>query len=258
MNETVLITGASSGIGLELAKVFASHQYNLVLVARTKDKMLLLKNELEHDYGISVQVLMKDLSLPNSPDEIFAELQQAAIEIGILVNNAGFGSFGPFVDSDIQNQLEMIQLNITGLTQLTKLALPRMVANRKGKILNVASTAAFQPGPLMAVYYATKAYVLSFSEALANELQDQGITVTALCPGPTRTGFEQRANLEQSKLFQKSVMDAHRVAKLGYRGLMSNKKVVIPGFKNRVLASSVRFTPRNIVTKFVRSMQNKK
>lgn len=255
MSETVLITGASSGIGKELVKVFAGQHYNLVLVARSADKLSALQEEMEHDYKVEVTVIVQDLRHPEAPEQIFAELRKKSIDIDVLVNNAGFGSFGSFVDSDIQNQLQMIHVNISALTHLTKLALSGMKVRGRGKILNVASTAGFQPGPLMAVYYATKAYVLSFSEALANEVRGLGITVTALCPGPTRTEFEQTANLQGSKLFQGGVMDAQSVAKIGYNGLMSNKSVVIPGMKNKVLASSIRFIPRSVVTSVVRKMQ---
>lgn len=258
MSQTVLITGASSGIGRELGKVFAAQGYSLVLVARRADKLHLLQEELKHEYKIDVTVLVQDLRQADAPEQIFVELRNESIEIDVLVNNAGFGSFGAFADSDLHNQLQMIQVNISALTHLTKLALVGMKARGRGKILNVASTAGFQPGPLMAVYYASKAYVLSFSEALANEERGHGITVTALCPGPTRTEFEQAANLQESKLFQSGVMDARNVAKIGYAGLMGNKSVVIPGMRNKVLASSIRFIPRNVVTAVVRNMQGKR
>lgn len=176
----------------------------------------------------------------------------------MLVNNAGFATYGLFSETNRETELQMMQVNIVCLTHLTKLFLSDMLKQREGKILNIASTAAFQPGSLMAVYYATKAYVLSFSEAIANELQGTGVTVTALCPGPTESGFQKRADMEQSKLVSdQKIMDAETVAKIGYRGLMNNQTVVIPGLKNQLLAQSVRVTPRKMVTKIVRKMQEK-
>jgi uncharacterized protein len=252
---TALITGASSGIGYELAREFARHRYNLVLVARSAAKLADLANSLQTQFGVVATVLVKDLALPTAPQEIGAELQQAGIEVDVLVNNAGFGGYGAFADTDLTHELEMLQVNIVALTHLTKLVLPPMQARRSGKILNVASVAAFQPGPLMAVYYATKAYVLSFSEALGNELQGTGVTVTALCPGPTVTGFEAKANLQGSKLFKQALMDAETVAIAGYQALMQGKPIVIPGWKNRLLPLVVRLLPRQLVTRLVRQAQ---
>ncbi len=255
---TVLITGASGGIGYELTKLFARDRYNLVLVARSESKLQLLASELIERFGIVVKIIVKDLSLPESPEQIWQELQTEGIKIDVLVNNAGFATYGFFAENELQVELKMMQLNMVTLTHLTKLFLPEMLARQKGKILNIASTAAFQPGPLMAVYYATKSYVLSFSEALANELQGTGITVTALCPGPTASGFQARANMENSKLVKdKSIMDANKVASIGYRGLLNNQTVIVPGLQNKLLALIVRFTPRNLVTKLVRNTQEK-
>jgi len=258
MTQTVLITGASGGIGYELAKQFASHRYDLVLVARREDELVQVKLELERQHGVQVKVIPLDLVQPASIEALDAQLQKAAIAVHILVNNAGFGAYGPFADADLELQLEMIDLNVRTLTHLTRLLLPAMQQRGSGKILNVASTAAFQPGPLMAVYYATKAYVLSFTEALANELQGQGITVTALCPGPTRTGFGKRANFHHSLLFDKFGMDAPTVAKVGYDGLMANKVVVIPGVMNWLFAQSSRFFSRKMVTRMVRKLQEQR
>jgi len=253
---TVLITGASSGIGYELTKLFAGDGYNLVLVARSESKLEQIASELNKQFGVAVKVIAKDLSLSASPEEIWQELQNQGIIIDILVNNAGFATYGFFAENELQTELKMMQLNMVSLTHLTKLFLPEMVARRGGKILNIASTAAFQPGPLMAVYYASKAYVLSFSEALANELQGTGVTVTALCPGPTESGFQARANMENSKLVKdRSIMDATKVASIGYRGLLNNQTVIIPGLQNKFLALVVRFMPRNLVTQVVRSQQ---
>jgi short-subunit dehydrogenase len=181
-----LITGASSGIGRELATLFARDGYDLTLVARDRAMLARIGDELTRVHGVAVDVIAQDLSHPNAAAEVYRELKRRSIKIDVLVNNAGFGTYGPFVDSDAATESEMLQLNIVALTKLTRLFLEDMLAKREGRILNVASTAAFQPGPLMAVYYASKAYVLSFSEALANELRDSGVTVSTLCPGPTQ------------------------------------------------------------------------
>src|SRR3954469_20394085 len=199
--QTALITGASGGIGLELARVFAAHGYDLVLVARSGGKLEELAAELRTGHGIAARVIAKDLARPESPEDLARELEAAGVTVDVLINNAGFATFGPFVAADLHAELEELQLNVVTLTHLTKKLLPGMVARRRGGVLNVASTAAFQPGPFMAIYYATKAYVLSFSEALAEELAGTGVSVTALCPGPTATGFQQRAAMQDSKLF---------------------------------------------------------
>ena len=259
MKETVLITGASGGIGYELAKCFAREGYALVLVARSGKRLLDIKKEFEKRYGVFVKVIEKDLSNASAPQEIFEALQKDSHTVEFLVNNAGFGSHGFFVETDLQSELEMIQLNVTTLTHLTKLFLKEMVERRSGKILNVASTAAFQPGPLMAVYYASKAYVLSFSEALSNELKGTGVSVTALCPGPTRTGFQKRAAVESIKLMNGSfAMDAETVARDGYRAMMKGKPLVISGVQNRAIAFLVRLAPRNWTTAIVRAIQDRK
>jgi short-subunit dehydrogenase len=253
MKETVLITGASTGIGLEFAEIFASKNYNLVLVARSADKLNAFANKHQN-----VVTIVQDLSKPNAAQILFDELKNQKITIDILINNAGFGDFGMFADSDWNKQEQMINLNITCLTQLTHLCLPNMIANKKGKILNVASSAAFQPGPLMSVYYATKAFVLHFSEAIANELADTGITVTALCPGATTSGFQDLANMHESKLVKgKKLPTSKEVAQYGYDVLMKGKIVAIHGIFNYLQANSVRFTPRNLVTKIVRMVQSK-
>jgi short-subunit dehydrogenase len=246
---TALITGASGGIGLELARIFAREGYDLVLVARSRERMDELARELK---PASVQVIARDLTLPGAAEEI----QRDVPKVDVLVNNAGYGVYGPFVKTQLAAEIGMIQLNVTVLVALTKLYLPGMVAAKYGRIMNVASTAAFQPGPLMAIYYATKAFVLSFSEAIANELRGTGVTVTALCPGPTATGFIAEAKLEKSRLFKlMKLMDARTVAEAGYRALMAGKPVVVTGLMNKVLAQSVRFSPRGLVAKIARKMQ---
>jgi len=245
---TALITGASSGIGLELAQRFARNDYELVLVARNRQRLEQIAAELKR-----VKVIAKDLALSLAPEEIHQEVPK----IDVLVNNAGYTVFGKFAETPLAEELSMMQVNMTALVSLTKLYLPQMIAAGNGRILNVASTAAFQPGPLMAIYYATKAFVLSFSEAIANELEGTGVTVTALCPGPTATGFQERGKMQNSGLVKgKKIMDARTVAEVGYRALMAGKPVVIPGLKNQLLAQSIRVSPRRVVTKIVRAMQN--
>jgi short-subunit dehydrogenase len=253
-SRTALVTGASSGIGYELARLFARDRYNLVLVARSEEGLRRVADELSRDHGVSVEVVVKDLSAPDAPQELFAALR-GRTHIEVLVNNAGFATYGPFLDTPAETDLTMMELNMVALTQLTRLFAAEMVARRSGKILNVASTAAFQPGPLMAVYYATKSYVLSFSEALACELAPSGVGVCVLCPGPTRTGFQQRARMERSRLFDYGVMDAERVAREGYRGLMKNQTVIIPGFRNRLMAAAARVAPRSILPRIVLAIQ---
>lgn len=253
--KTAMITGASTGIGFELAKRFAEGGFDLVLVARSRDKLERLAQDMERRFGVSARVAVKDLSDPAACGELVRELEEAGIEINVLVNNAGIGVYGPFVETDWEREREMIRLNVETLTRLTKAVLPGMVKRREGKILNVASTAAFQPGPLMAVYYASKAYVLSFTEAIAEELRGTGVTVTALCPGPTRTEFGSRAGFGKSELFQHGEMDAGTVALQGYRSLMYGKRVVIPGFSNRLLVGLVRLLPRRLITGIMKKIQ---
>jgi hypothetical protein len=253
---TALVTGASSGIGLSLARRFAADGHDLVLVARSAGKLDELARELRAANGVGVTVIPADLAKPGAAAELAGELERRGIAVDVLVNNAGYGLFGAFTETDLATELAMIQVNIVALTELTKRLLPAMVARRRGRVLNVASTAAFQPGPLMAVYYATKAYVLSFSEALAEELDGSGVTVTALCPGPTASGFQAAAQLEASKLVAgKKLPDADSVAKVGYDALWKGRRVVIPGTNNWILAQSVRFLPRNTVARIVKKTQ---
>jgi uncharacterized protein len=252
---TALITGASSGIGLELATIFAKNNIDLVLVARSAGKLNDLANKLSN---VKVTVLSKDLSTATASKEVFDELNAKGIQIDYLVNNAGFGDFGFFHESDWSKQAQMIDLNIKSLTELTYLFGKKMVERKSGKIMNVASTASFQPGPLMAVYYATKHYVLAFSEAINNEMSDFGVTVTALCPGPTESGFQDGADLHESKLVKgKKLPTSKEVAEYGYKAMMRGKAVAIHGVMNYLLANSVRFTPRNMVVKLVRFMSEK-
>lgn len=253
--KTALITGASFGIGQELARIFARENHNLVLVARSADKLRQLASELEKAHGTRSLILASDLTEPGSPAYLLDQTTRADIQVDVLVNNAGFGQYGMFAESDLEECLRQIQLNVTTLTHLTRLYLPGMIERKSGRILNVASTAAFQPGPLMAVYFATKAYVLHLSEALANELHGTGVTVTCLCPGPTATEFHKRANATGQRLLKFGAMDPRTVAEDGYRALMAGKPVVISGFKNWLVAQSVRFSPRRMVTAIARKMQ---
>lgn len=253
--KTVLITGASGGIGYDLAEIFAQHQNNLVLVARNESRLLLIKSEWEQKYNIKILTLAVDLSLQSAPQEIFNLLQSKNCFVDVFVNNAGFGWKGNFAEMPASAALEMMQVNITSLVHLTRLILPQMMERKSGKILNVASTAAFQPGPEMAIYYAAKAFALSFSEALGEEVRTNGITVTALCPGPTNTNFQSRANMANTQLFRKmAVMNSKTVAAIGYRGLMNGKRVVVPGFINKVGVWSTRFVSRAMLMRAVKFM----
>lgn len=253
-----VITGASSGIGYELAKVFARNKVNVVLIARSEKKLQELAQELEKTYGIIAKTLAKDVSQLASAKEIYDWTKQQGFRVEYLINNAGFGDFGFFTETGWDKELEMINLNMTALTALTKLYVKDFVAQKTGKILNVASTASFQPGPLMAVYYATKAYVLSFSEAISNELKGTGVTVTALCPGPTESGFQAAADMKDSKLVKgKKLPTSQDVAEYGYKALMNAKVVAVHGLMNKIMAQSVRYTPRVVVRSLVRAMSER-
>jgi uncharacterized protein len=259
MNKTALITGASNGIGYELAKVHAENGDNLVLVARNKSKLDELKKELEDKYKIEVYTIGKDLSVANSAKEVYDELNQGSISIDYLINNAGFGDYGLFAGSDWSKQEQMINLNITTLVHFTRLYLPDMIKRGSGKIMNLASTASFQPGPTMSVYFASKAFVLNFSEAINNEVRENGITVTALCPGATHSGFQAAASMQDSKLFEGNNFPTSReVAEYGYKAMMKGKAVAIHGLKNTILANSIRFIPRSLAVKAARKIQEKK
>ncbi len=247
-----LVTGASSGIGYELAALLAKDGKNLIIVSRNKDRLEQVKTEIENKYRTRIKILAKDLSDPEAPLEIFSELEKEDINVDVLVNNAGFGVYGMFSETNLQEELEMIQVNITSLTHLTKLFLKKMLENKSGRILNVASVMGFLPVPLWLIYSASKSYVLHFSEALANELQGTGVSVTCLCPGPTRTSFW--ANMEKSKSAKGKMMDAATVAEAGYAALKKGKVIVSPGLKNKSLPILVRITPRNLLTKMMRAM----
>jgi short-subunit dehydrogenase len=248
-SETVLITGASSGIGLELARCFAADGCRLVLLARNTEALETLAKELRQAHKIDALVLTADLSLPETPANIFKELQGRGVLVDVLVNNAGFGANGTFAGLPLQRQIEMIQVNITALTNLTGLFLPGMMERRRGGVLNVGSLAGFLPGPGMAVYYATKAYVLSFSEALAEELAGTGLTVTALCPGPTATNFGNISHGKRARRLNTPKMPAATVARHGHRAFRKGRLLAIPGRQYHFLVFLVRIMPRWCVRK---------
>jgi short-subunit dehydrogenase len=256
MPETALVTGASSGIGRELATVIAKDRIDLVLVARRQERLQELAAELSRKYAVNVEVVVADLSRSGEAERVFQAARARSGGIEVLVNNAGVGVHGLFAQTPLSREVEMIQVNVLALTELTKHCVTGMVERRRGRIVNVASTAAFQPGPLMAVYYATKAYVLSFTEALAEELSGTGVTATALCPGPTRTEFQQVAGFGDVPLLKGPlVWDAASVARVGWEGAKRGKRVVVPGLANRVLALGARLSPRRLTTKIARRLQ---
>jgi len=253
--ETVLVTGASSGIGRELARLFAADGCRLILVARRRDELLRVAEDLRERYGAEVIVSDHDLSEPAAPQAIFEDLANRCLAVDVLVNNAGFGAMGSVAHLSLERQLAMLQVNVVALTHLTRLFLPAMLERRRGGVLNIGSTAGFQPGPNMAVYYATKAYVLSFSEALAEELSGTGLQVSCLAPGPTATEFGAVSGMNESAIFKLGVMNAQTVAEAGYRGFRRGEVLTVPGFLNRLGAFAVRWTPRKIVRKVVKRLQ---
>jgi len=254
--KTALITGASSGIGLEFARIFAKNKSDLVLVARSAEKLNELAEELSKAHNIKVKVLAKDLADKNASAEIKAELNKEKIEIEYLINNAGFGGYGLFNETDLKKENDMIQVNVTSLVELSKFFVKEMVKRNSGRILNIASTAAFQPGPLMSIYYATKAFVLSLSEAMAYELRDTNVTVTCLCPGPTKSNFQNAANINESGLVKgRKIPSSYDVALFGYNAMMKGEYIAIEGFMNKLMAFGVRFMPRKMVLATVYKIQ---
>jgi hypothetical protein len=253
---TALVTGASSGIGLELSRVLAREGHDLVLVARREPELKAVAEELKSRYGAQSTVICADLSQPDAAERVFEDVTTGDRQVDILVNNAGFGGQGRFAETDGTAEQRMLAVNVVALTALTKLFLPSMVARRSGRVLNVASTAAFQPGPFMAVYYASKAYVLSFTEALAEELTGTGVTATALCPGVVPTGFQSAADLSENTplLHSPGAKPPDVVAEAAYRGMMQGKRIVIPGALNKLGVQSVRVSPRRVMVKVVRRL----
>lgn len=258
MNTYTLITGGSTGIGLELAHLFARDNNNLILVARNEDKLRDVKSELESLYSVEVKVLALDLSKEENVYKVYKYVEENNFIVDNLVNNAGLGSFGPFTKVPIEKDIELLQVNINALTLLTKLFLPQIRLLQSGGILNVASTAAFQAGPYMSVYYASKAYVLSLTEALHEEYKDQMVKITALCPGPVDTEFQSKSNIEKAEFAKKYIMDPAEVALAGYKGFKANKVIVIPGVKNKALIQLLRVSPRSLARRIILSTNDKK
>ncbi len=251
---TALVTGASGGIGLELSRLFARDGYNLILVARSAEKLKALAVELEQAHGITAVVLPADLGQPGSAQEVYRQVQTRSIQVDALVNNAGFGMMGALANARLEDSLEMIELNLASLTVLTQLFLPGMIQRGFGHILNVGSTGSFSPVPTMAVYGATKAYVLSFSEAIAEELRGTGVSVTALCPGVTITGFQARSGAGEARMVTMGSMTAEQVALIGYKALMHGQPVIIPGFWNALLIFATRFSPRSLMARMTKRL----
>ncbi len=258
MSKTALITGASSGIGLEMAKIFANENIDLVITARREERLQDLKSELEETQSIQVYIFVSDLSDRDAPSQLYNFCKENNLQIDYLINNAGIGDYGFFWESNWDKTETMLDLNIKSLTHLTRLFLPDMIERNSGRVMNVASTASFQPGPLMSVYYASKHYVLAFSEALANELSDHGITVTVLCPGPTKSEFQENANMLKSKLMDRLPMpDSREVAEYGYKSMMNGKRVAVHGVTNKIMSKLVVLFPRKWVTAIVRKVQER-
>ena len=257
-NDYALITGASNGIGLELAEVFAKNGTPVILSARSEAKLTALAADLTKKYGIAAHAVAADLSKSEEVQRLYDTVKSNGWKVEYLVNNAGFGDFGKFHTTNWEKQAQMIDLNVRSLTQLTHLYLPEMVTRNSGRIMQLASTASFLPGPLMSVYFATKSFVLHFSEAIAEELSNTNVTITALCPGPTTSGFQEAADIMESKMVKgKALPTSKDVAEYGYQVMMQGKIVAVHGLKNKILSQSYRFTPRKMLTKVVRFLQDK-
>lgn len=247
----VLITGATAGIGYELAKLYANDGYNLILIARNSERLEKVKNELNLIYNVSIHTLSIDIGVDNSCEEILNYVNKKHLTVDVLINNAGIGSFGYLTELDINKEVEQINVNIKAVTELTRLFLPIMINNESGSILNVSSSAAFCAGPKMATYYATKAFVLSFTEAIYEEVKDANIKVSCLCPGTVKTDFLDKAGIKKKEFSKKNMMTAKDVAKIAYRDFNKGKVIIIPGFKNKVLILLNKFMPRSISRKIV-------
>lgn len=252
MKNAALITGASRGIGAALSREFAVSGFDLVLIARNEILLNALSSELQSQYGVHVKIIVSDLTERNAAEKIFRQLQDENISVEILVNNAGFNVYGEFVHTDLDKELQMIEVMIASTTRLTKFFVKQMTARGKGKVLNICSTGSFTPGPLDAVYQASKAYLLSFSEALQEELRGTGITVTALCPGATDTEFARRANMTETRLFNGWTMSAESVAKIGFKATMKGKRRVVAGFLNKLLVLTMPFSPKFLLLRITR------
>jgi short-subunit dehydrogenase len=251
---TAVVTGASAGLGTEFARLFAADKHDLVLVARRRERLDGLAAELEKEHGVRVHVLPEDLADERAPERIAAELSRRAIDVEFLVNNAGFGTTGAFADLEPAREIEMMHVNVTAVVILTRLLLPPMIARRSGRVLNIGSTAGFQPGPFMAVYYASKAFLNSFTEALSFELRGTGVTATLCCPGPTATEFPQIAGNDKSRLFQMAAMEPAAVAAQAYRAMRRGRPMVIPGVSNKLGLQSLRVSPRAAVRRITAAL----
>ena len=255
---TALVTGASTGIGRELAFIAAENGYDVALVARTAGPLDTVASEIQRKTSRKTHIFAVDLSTPNAAHALMDQVTAAGLTVDTLINNAGFGLLGKFWELPEDQQVQMVDLNVGALTQLTRLCLPGMVERRTGYIMNVASTAAFQPGPLMSVYYASKAYVVSFSEAVHNEVKEYGVKVSCLCPGPTRTEFFDRAGMTNTKLFKGAAMSAAEVAQIGWNAMRAGKSLVVAGALNATGAFLTRFAPRQLMATVARSLQDTK
>ncbi|MBI3193511.1 MAG: SDR family oxidoreductase [Ignavibacteriae bacterium] len=259
INGYVLITGGSCGIGLELARVFALNRHNIILVARNEQRLQTVANELKARYDTECEVMAIDLSLPESAKELYERIHTKHLTVEIVINNAGFGTWGNYWELDEEKERGEMQLNMVTLALLTKYFLREMVVRKSGKILNVASTAAFQPGPMMAIYYATKSFVVSFSEALSKETEGTGVTVATLCPGPTETEFQRHAGMSNMHLLKSIfMMNAHEVAETAYSGLMKGKRMIVPGAMNTIVTCCVRFLPKQFLLSMVHGLHKKR
>lgn len=255
MSQTVLITGASAGIGKQLAIQFAKGGDDVVLVARSEDKLQQLAERIVSEHSVAATVICSDLATTDGVDQLCNQLQNRTLHVDTLVNNAGFGALGKFVELPIDRQTDMLMINVVALTRLTRALLPAMLQRGRGGILNVGSIAAYQAGPNMSVYYASKAYVMSFTEGLREELAGTGLHVTCLQPGPTESNFGDDSGMGKLNMFSSSIMSAKAVAKAGYQGYRDNEDIVIPGWKNRLIVTSTSFLPRFATRKLVGKMQ---
>ncbi len=257
-NPVALITGASSGIGYEMARLFAARRFDLVLVARTRKDLASVASELARAFGVRTVPVAMDLAIPTSPGRLHGLLARKGLTVDVLVNNAGVATYGEFARVDLKADHNLLMVNMVALTHLTKLFLRDMLRRNSGRIVNVASAAGFQPGPLRSTYFASKAYVLSLTEALAAELEGTGVRVSALCPGPTRTMLHHRAGMGGTRWAEGKKMDPRVVADAGFDGMMRGKVIIIPGIKHKLLAQAVRFVPRSLTRKVVKRMQQKR
>lgn len=249
----VLITGATAGIGYELAKLYAKDENNLILLARDEERLKEVKDELEF-YNIKVYTIALDLSEDNSCEKVLDFVNKKNLSVDILINNAGMGSFGYLSEIEVEKELKLIDVNIRALTELTKMFLPSMIEHGEGAIMNVASTAAFCAGPKMATYYASKSYVLNFTEALYEELKGSEIKISCLCPGPVKTNFQEKSGIRKSEAAKKALMTPKEVAEIAYRDFKKGKLIIIPGFKNKLIIRINKLIPRSFSRKIILMM----